>query len=239
MFRSSCTLFLLLITCALQAAPAPKSIWNRPIDPDKDCKITIKDGTVTMELPGGDHDLSPKRKRFNAPRLLCEMDGDFVMQVRVRALFRPSDKSSVDGEDPMIAAGLLLIPFERNYIKLDYWACRIKENQSNLIGFRLRGKKLGINSEAGFIPEALKPPLKQVLPVDEEQIYLRIERQGHSIHEAVGRNGKTWISNVSLEDLQGLRKKFKAGLAAYSTSTEPFKVRFDQFKLIRGRKKSK
>jgi regulation of enolase protein 1 (concanavalin A-like superfamily) len=36
-----------------------------------------------------------------------------------------------------------------------------------------------------------------------------------------------------------LHDKIKVGLAACSTSTEPFKVRFDQFKLTRGQKKSK
>jgi hypothetical protein len=60
MFRRSCALFLLLIASAVLAAPAPKDGWDRPIDPDNDCKIVIKDGTVTIEVPGGDHDLSPK-----------------------------------------------------------------------------------------------------------------------------------------------------------------------------------
>jgi regulation of enolase protein 1 (concanavalin A-like superfamily) len=95
------------------------------------------------------------------------------------------------------------------------------------------------NSESGFIPTDLTPPLKQSPPAEEDQIYLRFERQGHCIREAISRDGKTWISNISWEDSQGLRNKFKLGLAAYSTSTEPFKVRFDQFKLTQGQKKSK
>src|ERR1700749_4888522 len=107
MYRSLFALVLLLATCTLFAAPAPKSIWDRPIDPDHDCKIVIKDGTATIELPGTDHDLAPKRKRFNAPRLLHHVAGDFVMQVRVSSTFRPSAKSTVDKEDPSVAAGLL------------------------------------------------------------------------------------------------------------------------------------
>jgi hypothetical protein len=163
MSRSICALLLLLISYAVLAAPAPKrqpfkTGWDEPKDPDGDCKFIRDADTLTIEVPGKDHDLAPKRERFNAPRLLRDVEGDFVMQVRVRALFRPSDKSSVDGENPSVAAGLLLIPIEKNYVKLDYWAYRTKGGQSNLIGFRSRGEQLGINSESGFIPTDLTPP---------------------------------------------------------------------------------
>jgi regulation of enolase protein 1 (concanavalin A-like superfamily) len=226
-------LLLLLIACAVFAAPAPKDGWDRPVDPDNDCKITIKDGTVTMELPGGDHELdpNPKRNRFNAPRLLRDLEGDFVMQVRVSASFRPSAKSSVKGEDPRVAAGLVLIPAEKNYIRLEYGAYWRNEKQTNGFSNRMRGQQLGINVEyVHWNPKDWVP--------NEEHIYLRIEREGNWIRNVLSPDGKTWERHNSSKDPK-LPSKFKVGLAAYSTSTEPFKVRFDQFKLIRGEKKSK
>lgn len=100
MIRYIPALVLILDTCTMLAAPAPepfKSGWGKPIDPNRDCKFVIKGSTLTIELPGGDHDLAPKRERFNAPRLLREVEGDFVMQVRVSGSFLPSVKSSALG----------------------------------------------------------------------------------------------------------------------------------------------
>src|SRR5215472_13005840 len=106
MFRVRFILFLLLMTYSSLAAsaPAPKDSWDRPIDPDRDCKFEIKDGTVTIELPGGDHELDPKRNRLNAPLLLRDVEGDFAIQVHVSASFRPFAESSVKVEDPRVAA---------------------------------------------------------------------------------------------------------------------------------------
>lgn len=245
MFRTSCVLFLLLIACTVLAAPAPKDAWGQPIDSDKDCKFDIKDDTVTMELPGGDHDLSPKRKCFNAPRLLRDVEGDFVIQVRVRASFRPSAKSSLGGEDPRVSAGLVLIPIDENFIRLEYQGYRRKGEQHNDFVVRMRGGQLGMNMELGFMPgnpspSGLKrnPPKKKPPPAHEEQVFLRFERQGNNIRKTVSLDGEMWEPTFTW-DSKGLPNKFKVGLAAYSTSTEPFKVRFDQFKLTRGQKKNK
>ncbi|HEY7311218.1 MAG TPA: hypothetical protein VH643_17790 [Gemmataceae bacterium] len=232
MVRLSCALFLLLIAYAVLAAPVPatKDGWGRPVDPDHDCKITIKDDTVTMELPGGDHELNPKRDRFNAPRLLRDVEGDFVVQVRVSASFRPSAKSSVKGEAPRVAAGLILIPAEKNSIRLEYGAYRRGEKQRSGFSNRMRGQQLGMNVELDWNPSDWVP--------NEDHIYLRIEREGNWIRNVLSPDGKTWGRYNSSEDAK-MPSKFKVGLAAYSTSTEPFKVRFDQFKLTRNQKKSK
>lgn len=141
MLRRIYSLLFLLIASAIFAAPAPKGSWER-VDPDKDCKFDIKGNTMTIELPGGDHDLDPKRGRFNAPRLMREIEGDFIMQVRVCASFCPSAKSTVDGEDPRVAAGLLLIPAGENCIRLEYKAYRRKGKQSNGPAFRMQGEQI-------------------------------------------------------------------------------------------------
>lgn len=73
---------------------------------------------------------------------------------------------------------------------------------------------------------------------NEEHIYLCFERQGNSIRIVISPDGKRWDRHQAWES-KNLPRKFKVGFAAYSTSTEPFKVRFDQFKLIRGQKKDK
>lgn len=232
-------LVLLPATCAVLAAPAPapapRDGWGRSIDPDHDCKITIKDGTVTMELPGTDHDLAPKRKRFNAPRLLRDAEGDFVMQVRVRAAFRPSDKSSVEGQQPRVTAGIVLIPADENCIRLEYGAYRLGGRLDNGVDFLMQGNKLWNMELCG-----LSLPWKQeIRERNEEHIYLRLDRRGQEIFRFLSPDGKDWgVGSVSVK-IPDLPAKLKVGIAAYSTSTEPFKVRFDQFKLSRGEEKSK
>lgn len=231
MFRLRCTLLLLLTACATLAAPAPKSIWDHPIDPDHDCKIVIKDGTATIELPGTDHDLAPKRGRFNAPRLLRHVVGDFVMQVRVSGFFRPSAKSTIDKEDPSVAAGLVLIPTDDNCIRLEYGAYCRKGEQRSCPAFRMRGKKIWNMEMDWQVPWKLDPAAEKV-----PHVYLNLERRGNFIYEAYSPDGKNWTYDIKVK-VKDLPEKVEVGLAAYSTSTEPFKVRFDQFKLFRGERK--
>jgi hypothetical protein len=83
--------------------------WGNPVDPDKDCKIQRDNDALTIEMPGSDHDYDPVRKRFNAPRLLCELEGAFDLVVRVRIDYRPSAQSTVKGQPSFVSAGLLLI----------------------------------------------------------------------------------------------------------------------------------
>jgi hypothetical protein len=233
MYRSIFALVMLLATCALLAAPAPKSIWDHPIDPDHDCKFVIKDGTAILELPGTDHDLAPKRKRFNAPRLLRSVAGDFVMQVRVSSSFRPSAKSTVDKEDPSVAAGLVLIPADENCMRLEYGAYRRKGEQRTCPALRMRGERI-FNMEMDWVAPWKPDPAGE----KEAHVYLRLERQGDIISEAISPDGKKWTYSFTVR-IKGLPEKVEVGMAAYSTSTEPFKVRFDQFKLTRGERKGR
>jgi hypothetical protein len=235
MIRLISALIPVLATCTVLAAPAPepfKSGWDKPIDPGRDCRFVIKGGTLTIVLPGTDHDLAPKRERFNAPRLLRDVEGDFMIQVRVSASYRPSAKSSVDEEEPSVAAGLVLLPADGNCIRFEYGAYRRGGAQRACPAFRMRGEGIW-NMEQDWTP-AWK---KDGRAAEIEHIYLGLERQGHTIYPFLSPDGKKWDRNFNVE-LPALPAKLKVGLAAYSTSTEPFQSTFDQFKLIRGSKKS-
>lgn len=233
MCRSICALVLLLAACAIHAALAPEPFfkigWDKPVDPNRDCKFVYQGRSVTIELPGTDHDFAPKRKRFNAPRILRDVEGDFVMQVRVSGLFHPSDTSSVQGEDPSVAAGLLMIPAEDNCIRLEYGAYRRKGERRICPAFRMHGERI-LNAEMDWqVPWKPAPSAEK-----EPHIYLSLERQGRFIYEAFSPDGKRWIYYIRAE-LKDTPSKVKVGLAAYSTSTEPFKPRFDNFNLELGR----
>ena len=231
MFRLFRILALVPMACTVLAAPAPKGSWER-IDPDDDCLFDIRDSRVTLQLPGGDHELdAPPSKRSNAPRLLRDVEGDFVVRVRIRASFRPSEKSSVEEEASRVAAGLVLISADKGYVRFEYGATRRKGKLSKGFTWRVEGKQFGVNgSFTGWNPSDWAP--------NEENIYLSIERAGIWIRYVLSSDGKKWACHQSFSS-ERLPNKFKVGLVAYSTSTDPFKVRFDQFKLIRGGEKSK
>src|SRR5262249_36323812 len=61
--------------------------WGSAVDPDGDCTFTIKPNALTIAVPGSDHVLGVERGRMNAPRVLREITGDFIAQVRVAGDF--------------------------------------------------------------------------------------------------------------------------------------------------------
>lgn len=63
--------------------------------------------------------------------------------------------------------------------------------------------------------------------------YLRMEQRDGRYFFFISPDGAEW---TRLNYQQSLPAKTKVGLAAYSTSSEPSKVRFDQLKLTRGKR---
>lgn len=238
MHRSTFAFGALMAASTVLAAPAPvpfKTGWDQPVDPYHDCKFVIKDGTLTIELPGADHDLDPKRGQFNAPRLLRDIEGDFLMQVRVRGTFCPSAKSTVDGKEPSVAAGLVVIPEDNHCLRLEYVVTREGDGVKTHEGILMRGEHVWNTEEWGIHTDMKNWPRGTEL----KQFYLRMERRGDSISLRVNTDDRGWKHGSTVIGIPHLPAKLKVGLAAYSTSTEPFKPTFDEFKLIRIPKKKK
>jgi regulation of enolase protein 1 (concanavalin A-like superfamily) len=105
--------FAVLLLCALLAvaggvaAPAPLSRpsevwstgWDRPVDPVGDCRFERKGDKLTLTVPA-------REGRKTPPRLLRDVEGDFVVQVRVC----PSGHRA----GLVLTGGLILFCFERS-----------------------------------------------------------------------------------------------------------------------------
>jgi hypothetical protein len=303
MKRSLCGLSVLLLTallltCAALAAPAPKPSLKElgdPVDPDHDCKIRLDGGVVSIEMPGKDHDYDPYRKRFNAPRILREIDGEFVLQVRIRIDCPPSAQSSVAGHPAHVSAGFLTLypdsplnvspPYNTACERVDYGVIQQRSGIEDFpIGIddwpagrrtlrcfaRLQiekesrkgigedgcvlekcwdynrsakengGMLIGLNrfqqSRLRFFDRGWQ---NWPMPKKADCVYLRMQRgyiQGHKgMDISISPNGEKWTRLTGYT--WGMQPKLKVGLAAYTTSTEPSKVRFDQIKLWRPREK--
>jgi hypothetical protein len=70
-----------------------------------------------------------------------------------------------------------------------------------------------------------------------EYAYLRLKRSDETFYPYVSPDGEKWTLLTGGAGFRHLPAMLKVGLAAYSTSSERSKVRFDQFKLIQDRKK--
>ncbi|HWG46800.1 MAG TPA: DUF1349 domain-containing protein [Gemmataceae bacterium] len=223
MNRSVFAVLFLLATSIALAAPAPANRpwvtgWDKPVDPDKDCKFTIDKNTLTIEVPGKDHDLAVERGLMNSPRLLRNVEGDFVAQVRVSGTFQPSQNSTSRERLPFVGAGLLLMADDKTYIRLERAALVKGGETKTYANWELRqdGKWVLAGAEA-------------VQPLEDKLTFLRLERKGDKLLASVSHDGKEWKELNPLE--VKLPAKLKIGVSGGGTSMDVFAPRFDQFRL--------
>lgn len=239
MNRFLCVLVALQLISVAMAAPAPEpfvSGWCTPVDPDNDCKVTRGRGVLTIKMPGGDHDYDTARKRLNAPRLVRECAGDFQIQIRIRIDSSPSAKSAIKGLPSFVAAGILVIPpdtFWELFLRFQYGVAGAGTGVDGFATQLSRDVKGGSrtctnNKRLGDWPFGSRP----------EIVYMRLERRHELLLCKISPDGELWAT-IGGGTLKGLPSKLKVCLAAYSTSTEPSKVRFDQLKIIRGKGKNR
>ncbi len=244
--------------------------WGDLIDPDKDCKIHRNKDSLTIEMPGTDHDYDPVRQRFNAPHLLSDLEGEFDLQVRIRIVSCPSAQSTVEDKPSFVSAGFLLI-----YPDKDYSVCARLDYAVAQLGSRLAPPRVepGLarpqrhdaaskekepasyvveKSWVGSRPRRSKKPEydhglprlrynsmwergwpKWPLPEKAEYAHLRLNHRSGWSTVYISPDGEKW---TLLNHIPSVPAGGKVGLAAYSTSTEPSKVRFDQLKLWRAKK---
>src|SRR5262249_54041652 len=86
--------------------------WGTVVDPDGDCNVKGEGSKLTITVPGTLHDLFPRqadpKKRNNAPRVVQEIKGDFMVTVKVSADWKPGDRLRGAITAPYHGAGLLL-----------------------------------------------------------------------------------------------------------------------------------
>jgi hypothetical protein len=203
---------------AFGSGPAETAIegWGTAIDPNRDCKIHREGETLVIDLPNTPHDLTPFSRLFNVPRVIREVQGDFVMQVKVEGDFKPSGPSERLIDEPSNGAGLILLGDGEAHVILDRMAFLRK---GNLITTVELAQRLGSGSGGRG----------NRLPKLGAMTYLRLAREGKQIQASVSSDGKEWQMLKPLESQ--LPDRLKVGVVAINTSTEPFSATFSEFKL--------
>ena len=191
--------------------------WGQTFNPDGDCTIALEENGLTIRLPGTPHDLTAELGRVNAPRVLQEVEGDFVAQVKVCGTLRPTAPASVPGHIPYQAGGLLLWADNRNYVRLERAALQRDGAVRPVAAFELRWKGELAGARSSEVPD--------------RDTYLRLERRGSQLLGAVGTDGRQW---TPLEPLEAeLPAKVRVGVAAVNAARQPLSIRFEEFQVRR------
>jgi hypothetical protein len=206
----------LLLAVGVAAAPAPEVRpwvhgWDRPVNRRGDCRFHRDGEKLSIVVPGEGHSFQPSDREPNAPCLLRDVEGDFVVQVRVDGDFRPT------GGDTFRRAGLLLT-----------------DGKVYLLVERANDPAEGFWIGFGFAEEP-PPVLDQSFggPGGKGPAFLRMERRGDDKFQLkVSIDGKKWNRFVS--EGVPMARKLKVGVIAEATAPGEFKPVFDSFRISRG-----
>jgi regulation of enolase protein 1 (concanavalin A-like superfamily) len=210
---------------APSAAPAPaaqpplvtRDGWGTPLDPDHDCTIRTDRSSAMFVVPGKLHDLATVKGAHNAPRLLHDVKGDFVAEVRTEADMNPGRNGTAPGGLSYIGSGLVFYQDDEHFIRLER-AAAFKDLNSVPFLFYVRSDEGKEISQGGNLLSAVG------------QVSFRLSRRGDQVLAAYSDNGGRW-TDLRPFDVSGWPAGGKVGLLVVNTSSKPFKTRFDQFKV--------
>jgi regulation of enolase protein 1 (concanavalin A-like superfamily) len=218
--RSVASLLCAAVACAAFAAPAPvykpertrwlgMSGWDKPIDPVGDCLFDRGGGRLTIGArPGKDRSYSQK----SAPHLLREVEGDFVLRVRVGGEFEHDRRGGYR------SAGILMVGGE------SYWMVQRMTyfTKSGNHGFKAVACCEGRMNSEWLDRQGLHGSASG---------YVRLARKGDEVELEASEDGKTWRAVMGRHRIKGLANTLRVGVVVESRTREPFKPVFDQFSL--------
>jgi regulation of enolase protein 1 (concanavalin A-like superfamily) len=184
------------------------------IDPDADCRVRDDEGKFEITVPGTYHDLDPSQKKVNGPRALREVEGDFLVKVRL-AKFNPPDKMTALKNKPAYrGAGLIVWQDDRNFVTLFRAG---SDNNAHLFSAATAYK----DGERVFTGTGKDLALPNA--------WLRLERREGKLLASASDDGEEWFAvKLTAPDLP---KKVKVGVGVVNVTNKDFLVHFDEFSL--------
>lgn len=212
---------IVLVSPALSQDEQPPALkaWGVAVDPDRDCRFGLEGEKLTITVPPKRHDLSIEVGDVNAPRVIQEIKGDFIAQLKVSGKVRHAGNPTSEHFHAYHGAGLLLWQDERTYVRLERASlAQAEAGAVHYANFELRqnGKRVDVEQTASRISD--------------HDVYLRLERRGDRVFGSVSEDGVRWQCFDPY--VVNLHAELKLGVAAINTSTEPFKAEFDEFEVF-------
>ena len=188
--------------------------WGAVVDPDGDCKLHVEGKALVIDVPGTLHDLNADIDKYNAPRVLREVEGNFSITVKVVGDFKPGVKALNPKSVPYNGAGIFVWRDSDNFIRLERAAILRNGKPGTFVTFEEReGGSRGANHNGGLPPGTA---------------YLRLERRGSRIFGFTSPDGKQWTQLKPIDTVWPPR--LQIGLDAVNSSGDPFTVRFEELK---------
>lgn len=130
------------------------TFWGEVVDPDGDCEWKMNDGALAIEVPGTLHDLNIEISKNNAPRVVQEVEGDFVAKVKVTGSFDPGPVRTGPKSVPYNGGGLLVWLDEGSYIRLERGSMSRDNRVVGLLAFESReqGTRAAVHNKGGLDP---------------------------------------------------------------------------------------
>src|SRR5260370_7621378 len=190
--------------------------WGDVLDPDKDCQVRVEDDRVIVKVPGTAHDFAAELGRWNAPRILSEVKGDFIMDVKVSGEFKPVEVSTINSRLSYNGAGILLVKDRTNHLSLQRGAVRLGDRVRHYANFELR-------------KDAELPISLYELELEDKDAYLRVERRGNQVFGMASQDGIHWRSYEPIE--VDFPEVLSVGVEAINSSNQPFAFSFERLAL--------
>ena len=136
--------------------------WGTAYDADGDCQINAEGKALIVSIPGTLHDLNADIDKYNAPRVLTEVQGDFEITVKVVGDFKPGSQATRKGTYPYTGGGIVVWRDGDNFIRLERGAI-LKQGKINTFSIfeeREGGSRGAVHNgaDAGHGLSAAGPP---------------------------------------------------------------------------------
>ena len=189
--------------------------WGVAFDPLKDAEFNGEKNSLRIKVTGSRHQLAVAQQILNAPRIMREVDGDFVVTVKVVGDFKPGGKSTNPKGIPFNGAGIIVFSDTDNFIRVERAAVSRGGKVSTYVNFEeFEGGTRGASHN-----EVMKGG----------DCWVRMERKGSRLQCGISFNGGTWKDLTPIQTVWP--RNLKIGLIATSSSGLPFTVAFDEFEL--------
>ncbi|MDB5349504.1 MAG: hypothetical protein JWN86_751 [Planctomycetota bacterium] len=187
--------------------------WGGLVDPVGDCPAQIKGDLLEITVPGTLHDFAVASGKFDAPRVVRDVAGDFTAEVEVPDDLKPSTQCVRPGGVPFHGEGLVFMLDNARFVRLEKAAVNRGAVQPYVL---LEGADNGRNPiNGGGGPPGVKA--------------LRLQRRGAILTASVSQDGQNWMPLPSIN--ANFDGPAKVGVMAVSSDASPFTARFRGLKI--------
>jgi hypothetical protein len=196
--RAFCVAFTSFVLVAVARAAGEQPVqnikgWGEAFDPEKDTKFSEVKGKLAITIPAGAHrDMWAGNGKITSPRVLQEVEGNFVAQVKVLGVIRPEKDSLIPktaSTSPFQAASLLIWKDDKTFIRLERCGNYNSKTKKNVSFCYLQA----FQDNRRLTDKTSRKVVDVSSKADDKETLLRLERRDDKFYASFSQDdGKTW-----------------------------------------------